>query len=82
MVLKVLVYIATESNELPSGLFIRGVHIDSQCPAGCGAFADVFRGTLDGQPIAIKRLRINENGKARDNIHRVSRVSHQVRKFE
>jgi hypothetical protein len=71
-VLKLLMDIASSSNELPASLFIRDVHLDSQVPESFGAYADIFRGTLRGQHVAVKRLSINESGKTRYNIHRVS----------
>jgi hypothetical protein len=70
-----MVDLATKSNELPSGLFIQGVQLSSQLPVSFGAFADVFCGTYFGIPTAIKRLRINESGQQRDDIHRVSGIS-------
>jgi hypothetical protein len=76
--LKVLVDLATSSNELPSGLFIQGIQLHSHLPDSFGAYADVFRGTYQGHPVAVKRLRINESGKEKDVIHRVSYYAHDT----
>lgn len=70
--------IANASNELPPSLFIEGVQIRSRDPTCFGSFADVFCGTYQGQQIALKRLRINERGRLRDEIHRVCLPLHSL----
>jgi hypothetical protein len=61
-VLRLLVDIAAASNQLPESLLVYGVHIDPRQRPTYGGFADVFHGIIDGQPVAIKCFRINEDG--------------------
>lgn len=70
-VIKALTDIAVASNELPSSLFIKDVVMESTHPANFGAYADVFRGSLHGQKVALKRLRLNDEGLATNDLHRV-----------
>jgi hypothetical protein len=72
-VIKLLVDIASASNELPRTLFLRGVQLHSFNPTSCGAYADVFRGSWKGTTVALKRLRFNDSGQMRDQIHKVRR---------
>ena len=44
---------------LPSSLFVEGVSCaEMNRPEGMGGYADVFRGSLEGCDVALKRLRI------------------------
>jgi hypothetical protein len=43
--------------KLPDALFICGVILDNPTtPVAGGAFADVFTGVYEGQPVAVKRF--------------------------
>lgn len=67
-----LVRVATRSGKLPKPLFVSGVDIgESRDPWAYGGLADIFRATLDGKAVAVKRLRVNERGPVRAEIHRV-----------
>lgn len=47
-----------DDKKLPGALFIGGVILDdSTTPVAGGAFADVFTGVYEGQPVAVKRFR-------------------------
>jgi hypothetical protein len=71
-IMRLLIDVAGHSNELPHSLFVTGIDIGaSRDPHSYGSFADVFRGTYENQIIAVKRLRINERGEARNDAHRV-----------
>jgi serine/threonine protein kinase len=54
--LDLLVRIAGSSRQSSGSLFIHGVVMDPE-PFQTGPYADVFRGTHDGQQVALKRLR-------------------------
>jgi hypothetical protein len=70
--MRLLIDVAGKSNELPQSLFLAGVDIGAgRDPHSYGSFADVFCGSYQGQTVAVKRLRIDERGLARDNAHRV-----------
>jgi hypothetical protein len=68
---RLMIDIASASNELPPALFITGVQMPSRDATSTGSFADVFCGTYQGQKIALKRLRINDRGRTRNDIHQV-----------
>jgi hypothetical protein len=54
-----LVKLSAESGIIPRDLFIQVVDIgEDRGPWEAGGFADVFRGTYNGQKVAVKRLRI------------------------
>jgi hypothetical protein len=54
-----LVKLAALSGELPPSLFLYGVDIsNARDPTNLGGFADIFRGTYRGAPVAVKRLRL------------------------
>jgi hypothetical protein len=58
--LQLLVKIANRSQRLPASLFIRGLEMEDT-PREYGGFADVFRGTYLGVPVAVKRLRVRKD---------------------
>lgn len=67
-----LVRLATRSSILPQSLFIQDVCIgESRDPWAYGGLADIFRAKLGEQEVAVKRLRVNERGPVRAEIHRV-----------
>lgn len=42
----------------PSALRLEGVECPDGMPYGVGGYADVFRGTYEGNKVALKRLRV------------------------
>jgi hypothetical protein len=61
--LQLLVKISNRSGRLPESLFIRGLVVED-VPLVHGGFADVFRGSYLGVPVAVKRLRVLEDDKS------------------
>ena len=59
--MKLLVRCAHERAVLPPGLFLSGVERDGSHPVGGGGFSDVWKGTYQGQAVAIKILRVFTN---------------------
>jgi serine/threonine protein kinase len=53
------VKLAASSHELPPSLFVNEIVLDSRDPSFFGGFADVFRGTYRGIPVAVKRPRVS-----------------------
>jgi hypothetical protein len=54
-----MVKLATFSQELPPSLYIRGVDLGgTRDPTYPGGFSDVFRATYQGEPVAVKRMRV------------------------
>jgi hypothetical protein len=54
-----LVKLAATSGELPGSLFKDGIRIEnSRDPTFSGGCADIFRGTFEGQVVALKRPRV------------------------
>jgi hypothetical protein len=69
-VIYILVKLAAESGEYPPSLFITGVDVGSnRDPVATGGLADIFRGTYQGQDVAVKRLRMSDSMRA--ETHRV-----------
>ncbi|KAF8066910.1 kinase-like domain-containing protein [Lyophyllum atratum] len=57
--------VATQRLAAVSGLYplryeLKGIVYDNQSPVNFGGFADIFKGTLQGQTVCIKALRISE----------------------
>jgi hypothetical protein len=71
-VIRLLFGIASASEELPKTLFIDGLSMHYRDPTSLGSFADVYRAQCDEQTVALKRLRINEHGRDRSQLHRAS----------
>jgi hypothetical protein len=56
-----LVKLAASSGNLPSSLFLRGLNIGpSRDPLFAGGFSDIFKGTYQGQKVAVKRPRVTD----------------------
>jgi hypothetical protein len=63
-VISLLVKLAIASGVLPRDLFIRGVDLGRDPhPHALGGFADVFRGILGSQQVAVKCLRVYHEDK-------------------
>jgi hypothetical protein len=57
--LRLLHALCLESGYLPQALYVSGVKFDPRRdPVACGTFTDVYRGSLKGQDVAVKRVRI------------------------
>jgi hypothetical protein len=62
MAISLLVKLSSESQQFPPSLFIPEVDLGGiRDPEKIGGFADVFRGTLRGQEVAVKRLRVSSD---------------------
>ena len=53
-----LVKLSKSSTKLPSSLFLNGILCFDRNSVDGGGFADIFRGTYNEQPVALKRLRV------------------------
>ena len=75
-VIRLVIRLAVRSNELPSLFFVHGVQIStSRDPWASGGFADIFRGILANEEVAVKRLRVTERDRTRrQEIHRVRTI--------
>jgi hypothetical protein len=54
---RVLLKLSTTFNYIPSKLLVSGVTLVSHDPSYAGGFADIFRGTYESKPVAVKRFR-------------------------
>ena len=53
-----LMKVSQKIGAVPSSLFIQGMNfVVTNSPVGMGSYADVFRGTMGGRIVALKRLR-------------------------
>jgi hypothetical protein len=76
--LYLLVKLASNSNILPTSLFVSGVDIGAvRDPIHGGGFADIYQGRFEGMDVAVKKLRFH--GGDREQLHRVRRVPHLTR---
>lgn len=56
--IKLLTNVADDSNQLPSSLELHGVNCNyNGQPVEQGGFGDVYKGTYNGKPIAVKVIR-------------------------
>jgi hypothetical protein len=53
-----LLDLSVRSNITPSSLFLKRIFPSTDQTIGSGAHADVFHGTYEDQPVALKRLRV------------------------
>jgi hypothetical protein len=53
-----LLNLSLRSDITPSSLFLKRVFHSADKTIGSGAHADVFHGTYEDQPVALKRLRV------------------------
>ena len=61
-----MVKLAKYSGKLPKSMYVDDIRKDgSEYPWAYGSVADIFRGTVGGQAVVIKRLRINARGTER-----------------
>ncbi|KAJ7193806.1 kinase-like domain-containing protein, partial [Mycena pura] len=58
MARKLLLNITKSQEQLPSSLFIAGIHNVDKHPTFAGGFADVYRAMLGKNHVALKRLRV------------------------
>jgi hypothetical protein len=52
-----LIKLAYHSQELPTSIYLNDVTVNREAPCMGGGFADVYRGFLDGRPVAVKNTR-------------------------
>ena len=70
---RMLLRVSQKLGTIPSPLFVAGVScVERERPEGMGGFADVFRGSLEGRDVALKRLRISNYLVRRDEWKKVS----------
>jgi hypothetical protein len=55
---QMLLELSVRSNVTPSSLFLKRIFPSTDKAIGYGAHADVFPGTYEDQPVALKRLRV------------------------
>ena len=68
-----LMKVSQSTGSVPSSLFVQGIAVtDHSSPSGMGAYADIFRGSMDGRDLALKRLRRASYENAGDDWRRVS----------
>jgi hypothetical protein len=64
--------ISRRTGVLPSSLVLREVKQVDKHPVRCGGLADIFRGSYDGKPIAVKVIRVTTTTALMNQTHRVS----------
>ncbi|KAH8080695.1 kinase-like domain-containing protein [Cristinia sonorae] len=55
---RLLIRLSREAKILPASLFLSGVICRVRESVNGGAFADIYRGSFGGKPVALKRLRV------------------------
>lgn len=70
----ILYNVARKRGILPSSYYISDVLRIGAHPVGGGSFSDVYKGEIQGKPVALKVLRIFQNTVNREGIMRVSSV--------
>jgi hypothetical protein len=66
--LYLLLKLCSETNYLPTILFIRGVDLGSvRDPCARGGFADIYRGQYEGEEVAVKKLIFAERDREKVN---------------
>jgi hypothetical protein len=60
--------VAIAMKELPSELFIAGVHSCDKYPTFSGGFADVYRAWYKGEMVALKRIRTFQSSPKCENL--------------
>ena len=58
LVRRLLLTLSRVSNCLPPSLFLCDVNCQDKNSVAGGGYADVYKGWIDGHPVAIKRLRV------------------------
>lgn len=54
---RLLIALGRSTQTVPRSFLINGIHLTDIHPVIGGGFADIFRGTYDGEAVALKRLR-------------------------
>jgi hypothetical protein len=68
---QLLLDLSIQSNVIPSSLFLKRIFPSKDQAIGIGAHADVFYGTYEDQPVALKRLRVFFKTPDQSAIHKV-----------
>jgi hypothetical protein len=55
---QMLLDLSVQSDTTPSSLLLTRIYPSTNTTIGSGAHADVFQGTYEDQPVALKRLRV------------------------
>jgi hypothetical protein len=60
---------------IPNEMFISGINVDFNRSVDGGAFSDVYRGTYQGNEVAVKRLRVlTRNGDGMVDFRKVCNI--------
>jgi hypothetical protein len=71
---RLLLKLCENFDTLPTSLFVTGIkRLDAEAMSG-GGFADIYRGSLRNEVVALKRLRIFLNDQEHQKLHRVFHV--------
>lgn len=74
---RLLKKLAAACGAFPPSLFLEGVRLVDDSPIGAGGFADIFRGSHNGQDIVLKRIRVYQS--QRSEFNEISKVSNSSR---
>lgn len=54
---RLLIFLSRSWKIIPQSLYLRGIRLEDRDPVNGGGYADIFRGSFQGQRVALKRLR-------------------------
>jgi hypothetical protein len=76
-ILRALMKVAVAQREMPGYLYIKGLQVTAQQrqqPVASGGFGDVYQGSYQGKPVAVKRL-VKCDGKAKEDTVKVGNTT-------